>query len=123
VRRAAHRDVGEQQMVVDDDDVRVGRDAPRPEDEAFLKMLALEALAQIGLGGNFVPDLAAWLRGEIGERAVLGLRGPAGELRYFVARVAVEERRLRRFGLLEPRETEVVVPSLEQREAHRLIVE
>ncbi len=116
VRRHAHREIGREQVVVHDDDVRLRGAAPRLEQEAALEVRALEPGAEIGLRRHGVPDIGARLLRQIGERAVAGTRGPPAERVELDAPLVLEQRVLLLPRLLEPRETDVVPPALEQRE-------
>ena len=72
VRRDAHRQIGREQVVIDDDDVRFRGAPPRGEHEAAIEVRALEARTQIGLGRDGVPDVIGRLFDQIGQAAVGG---------------------------------------------------
>ena len=110
-------------MMVHDDDVRLRRVASRLEQEALLEVRALHARAQSRLGRHLVPHLGARRRREVGERSVLRALGPRRDRRELVGHAVVEQLRRAARRLLEPRLAEVVAPSLQQREAHRLIAQ
>ena len=107
--------------MVHDHHVRLGCAAARLEHEAALEVRALEAGAQVRLRRHRVPHLRARLVGEVGEAAVARLRGPRAE-RLQLRRLPLVEQRLQaRARLLQARQAEVVAPTLEQREARRVV--
>ena len=75
-RRAPHREVGQQQMVIDDDDVGLRRFLARLEQKALLVHRAARALAEVRLGRDFVPDLGARRDRQIAQRSVVRPLGP-----------------------------------------------
>src|SRR6185503_21070169 len=77
-RRASHGDVGEQQMMVHDDHVRLRRLAPGLEQEALVVERTARALAEVRLRRDFIPELGPRRRREIAERAIRGGAGPFG---------------------------------------------
>src|SRR5581483_10404715 len=79
VRRALgllpDREVGEEQMMIDDDDVALGRAAMHLGDEAAVELLALLADAGVGARVEFGPELIVFRQQrELGP--VAGFRGP-----------------------------------------------
>src|SRR5258708_194894 len=110
-------------MVIDDDNVSFGGDAPRLEDEALVPELALHSLAEIRLGDYFVPDFRLRCDREIAERPCGRSCRPCRDRVEIGLRSVLEERRSGHPCVLEPVEAEVVAPTLEKREADLLIGE
>ncbi len=103
-------------MVVHDDDIGLGRAAPRLEQEAAVEVGTLESRAQVRLRGHRVPHVGGRLLGQIRETAVRGARGPCREGFDFRPAPVVEQRVLPRARLIQSRQAQVVPPPLEQRE-------
>src|SRR6185437_1987957 len=99
------------------------RDATRLEEKAAIEVRTLEAAAEIGLGGYFVPHIGTRRRREIRERAIrrpLGPRAQGGELRHHLI---IKQTGPLGASVLEALQADVVAPPLEHGKAHRLIVE
>ena len=119
---APHREVGHQQMVVDDNDVGLRGDSTCPKHEAGVVVGTALAQAQIGLGRDFVPHIRArHRRARVRQRSVVGPLRPVRQGCHFPFRCRVEQRAVRRSRVVEARETEIVPPALEQCEADRLV--
>jgi len=118
VGRDPHREVRGEQVVVNDHHVGLGGLTPRLEEEAVVKVGALEPRTQIRLRGHRVPHVGRRLLGEIGEAPVAGARGPSRQRFELGAATFGEQRLLPRARLVEPRQAEIVPPPLEQRERH-----
>src|SRR5689334_7503590 len=110
-------------MVIDDDDVRLRRLASSLEEEALVEDLALEALTDIGLRRDLVPNLWARRRRQITQRSIGGARGPGVDGGELALHPVLEERRTRSPRLLESQKTEIIPPSLQQRELHALVAQ
>ena len=102
VGRNAHREVGGEQVVIDDDDIGLGGAASRREDKALIEVGALESRAQVRLGRHRVPDFARRLFYQIGEAAVGSSGGPACDRLELGGARVVEQPFLARARLLEP---------------------
>src|SRR5690348_6811672 len=122
-RNAAHRDVGQQQVMIDHDDVGLRGLTPRLEQEAFAVERALRSLTEVGLRRDFIPQLGAWRRGEVAQRSVGRALRPRLNRVELLLYAVLEQRVARRPRVLEPDEAEIVSPPLEQREPNLLIVE
>ncbi len=121
VLRLAHREVGREQVVVHDDDVRLGRAAPGPEQEAAVEVAALEARAEIGLGAHLVPHLRA--TASTGRSlSVPSAVWPAHSAMPISSSSLSCSSSVRcdGDGLVHPGEAEIVPPPLEQRERRRV---
>src|SRR5205085_929176 len=117
VRGDANGEVGCQQVVIHDDDVSFGGATPRREYEAPIEVRAFETRAEVRLGGDRIPDVAGRLFDEIGETAIGRPRGPARDGLELGTAAVVEQRLLSRARLFQTGETEIVPPTLEQRES------
>ena len=123
LRDTANRNVRQQQVMVHHDHVGLRRLSSRGEHEALVEELALDALAQVRLGGDLVPDFLTRLDGQVAQRTVFGLPRPLDQLdEPFLVSVR-EQRRMRAGRLIEPLQAEIVPPALEQRKPHRLVAE
>ena len=121
--RTAHGEIGEQQVVVHHDHIRLRGGAARLEEEALLEVRALEAAAEIGLGRHLVPHLGARRHRQIAERAVRGAPGPRAQGLDLVEAPLLEHRDRCGHGLLEALQAEIVMPSFQQCEAHGLVAQ
>ena len=121
LRDPTHGQIGEQEVMVDDDDVRFRRCATSLEDKALVEMRALHARAQIALGRNFIPHFRARRRRQVGERSIRRSVRPCPQGRQFSRHAVVKQLRRAARGLFQAGQTQIVAPSLEQREAHPLI--
>src|SRR5688572_1789060 len=74
-------DVGQEQVMVDHDDVGLRRLPPGGEQETLLEKLALDPLAEVWLRGHFVPYLFPRLDRQVAQRAVLRLPCPLDQFR------------------------------------------
>ncbi len=122
VLRLADRQIGREQMMIHHDDIRLGRTAPRPEQEALVEVVALETSAQVGLGAHLVPHLGRGHHGEIAERPVRRVTRPFGDGQQLIVLLGFEQGPLGADRLVEPRETEVVPPALEQGEGGNVVL-
>ena len=112
----AKREVGEQQVVVDDDDLRLLRLSPHPRHEARLEVRAAGADARLARRGDVAPDLR--VLGQIRQLGpVPGLRGP-GPVRDAQQRRAAGALP-RRPRLAEASQADVVGEALHERGAQR----
>src|SRR5438105_1184694 len=116
VGRDAHGEIGSQQMMVYHHDIGFGSSAPRCKHEALIEVGTFEPRAQIRFGGHRVPYFARRFLYEVGEAAVGGARRPARDRLELRCAPIVEQRLLAGARLLEPRQAQVVPPSLEERE-------
>jgi hypothetical protein len=123
LRRAAYGNIGHQQMVIHDDDIRFRCLASRLEDETRAEVRTAKARAQISFGGDLVPQFRARRGGKIGDRTVGRVLRPPGDRVELVLRVGLEERRRAIARLLEPEQADVIAPPFQQRKAHLLIPE
>src|SRR2546423_14658387 len=106
-------------MVIHDDDVGLRRFLSRLEQKALVVHRTARALTDVRFGGDFVPHLWSRRNREIAQRAVTRAIRPGlyrGEL---LVKPIFEQRAARGARLLEPNETQIVPPTLEQRKAHR----
>ncbi len=103
-------------MVVDHDDVRVGGTASRGEQEAVVIVRALEPPAEVRFGPDLVPHRPRRRIRQVGEGAVGRRPGPLRQRPELLLPLRLEERALLAGDQLEPRQADVVVPSLEERE-------
>jgi hypothetical protein len=110
-------------VVIDDDHVGLRRFAPRGKDETLLEEPALEARAQVRLGGDLVPHILGRLDRQVAEGAIFRLARPLDQVDQWLLAVAREQRGMRSRRLLEPLQAEVVPPPLQQGEPDRLVVE
>jgi hypothetical protein len=90
-------------MVIDDDHVRLGRFAPRLEQKTFLVRRASGALAEIRLGGYFIPYFRSRRDREVAQRSVARPFRPAANGLELVVQALIEERVPRRPRLIEAR--------------------
>jgi hypothetical protein len=115
----AEHDVGEEKMVIDDDEVGRHRLAPRLHDEAFLVVRAFLAEAVVARRGGVAPH-----RGILGNldtfSLVAGLRG-LGEDRdaACVGRIFAGQETTVGDGVLQVIRADVVGPALQQRDLDR----
>ncbi len=100
--------------MVHDHHVGLRRLAARAEEEAAIEVLALETRAEIRLRTHFIPYFGAGRTRQVAQRTIAGPAGPGRDGREFVQLVGLEQGALRAHRLLQPREAEVVAPSLEQ---------
>ncbi len=121
--RAPHREIAEQQVMVDDDHIRLRGDAASGEEKALVEERALETQTQIGLRRDLVPQLRLRRRRKIRERAVLRALGPRANLLQSVRRTVRKESGRRAGCLLESIEAEIIAPTLQQGKTHRLVRE
>ena len=120
---SAYGQIRQEQMVIDDDHIGLRRLPPGGEEKALVEVRTLQPKTQIGLRRHFIPDVGLGRRGEVAQTPVTRARRPFGEPLHLSRRPRIEERRPRPARLIQPIEADVVVPPLEQREAHRLIVQ
>ena len=116
VRCLPHRQVGREQVMIDDDDIGLRRTPTGLEHEAAIEVRATEAGAEVGLRGDFVPHLARRLDGQVGERAVARMRRPRGDVQQLLELLPFQERVLVGGRRVEPQAAEIIPPSLQQRE-------
>ena len=117
-----HGEVGGQQMVIDHHDVGLRRPASRLEHEAAIEVRAPDAGAEVGLGRDLVPDLARRRGRQVRERAVAGVGRPGRDVEQFLQLVGLQQRLLRAGRAVEPRQAEVVAPSLQERVGRDVLV-
>jgi hypothetical protein len=115
----AQCEVGEEEMMVDDDDVGIHRRAPRLDDEAAVVVSALRAEARVAGRRHETPDRRVLRHvGEIG--AVAGLRDAREPLDRAKARRVLPRRQAAALlGAGEMFVAQVVRAALEQRDGHR----
>src|SRR5689334_19617843 len=75
-RHASHGEVGQEQMMVDDDDVCLRRLTACLEEKALREHRTCGALTEIRLRGDFVPQLGARRGSHVAQRAVFRSLGP-----------------------------------------------
>ena len=119
-RRAPHRNVRHQQVMIDNNHLRSCSRAPRLEEKAALEVLTLVARAEIRLRRNFIPYFRAWRIRQIAQGSVFGYCCPLRNCLY-AAVLIVEKSRADELCLLETETAEIVSPTLEKSKAHRLI--
>src|SRR5690606_38657878 len=95
----------------------------RLEEEAAVVVRALEPRAKIGFGTHLVPRLRTRRSCEIGQTAVARALGPVTEPGYFVRDSRLQQCLSARARLIQTQKAQIVAPTLEQREAHLLVVE
>ena len=123
LRLTPHGDVREQQVVIHHHYVGCRRLLPRLEQKTLIVKRALHAPAQIRLGRHLIPHIRARRRGQVGQRAVLRFLRPLSDLLHVAGAAVIEQCGASSPRLLQALETEIVAPSLQQREAHFLIGE
>ena len=108
----AHRRIGAQQVVIDDDDVRLGRAVAHASDEAVRVPRALATQALLGRRGDLAPERQV-VRQVLDLAAVARRRG-AGPLRDRLEPLAIGRRQsgLRFAQAIEPVPAEVVGAAL-----------
>ena len=112
----AHRGIGAQQVVVDDDDVGLGGALPHPGHEALAVARTVAAQAGLGGGRDLVPQRQVLGQiGQLGAIAGLGLRHPALDDRQEDRVVGSEAPALHLLAAVvlgEPVQAQVVGPAL-----------
>jgi hypothetical protein len=113
----AQRQVGEQQMMIGDQDVGGRRRAPRFIEEAARVVRAAGAQAVVALRHDLLPHLGARTHRQIGEAAVLRLLAPRQYLLQLLQQLVLDQLRALRLDLGGLAAAEIVAASLDQRGA------
>ena len=108
-------------MVIHDDDICLLCFAPRLEQKAASIVRARRLATEIRLGGDLVPHFRPRRRGKIGERSIGRVLRPVSNRLELFPRIVGEQSRREQLALSESQQTDVIAPTLEQREADLLL--